>query len=45
MKYFLEIDETTPALEQSFKAAIKLKHELPTDRDENCTTFETFIFS
>ena len=31
MKYFLGIDETPPALERSFKAATRLKAELPTD--------------
>ena len=31
MKNFLDIDETSPALEQSFKAAFKLMSELPTD--------------
>ena len=31
MKNFLGIDETTPALEKSFKAATKLRRELPTD--------------
>ena len=30
MKYFLGIDETPPALERSFKAATRLKAELPT---------------
>ena len=31
MKNFLGIDETSPALEKSFKAATKLNRELPTD--------------
>ena len=30
LKNFLSIDETLPALERSFKAATKLKRELPT---------------
>ena len=31
MKNFLGVDKTPPALERSFKAATKLKSELPTD--------------
>ena len=31
MKSFLGIDRTAPPLERSFKAATKLKTELPTD--------------
>ena len=31
MKNFLDIVETPPALERSFKAATKLRRELPTD--------------
>ena len=31
MKTFLNIDKTPPALERSFKAATKLRCELPTD--------------
>ena len=31
MKNFLGIDETPPALDKSFRAATKLKHELLTD--------------
>ena len=31
MKHFLGVDKTPPALERSFKAAKKLKGELPTD--------------
>ena len=31
MKNFLGVDNTTPSLERSFKAATKLKGELPTD--------------
>ena len=31
MKSVLSLDETPSALERSFKAAIKLSHELPTD--------------
>ena len=31
MKKFLGVDKTPPALERSFKAATKLKSELPTD--------------
>ena len=31
MKNFLGVDKTLPALEKSFKAATKLKGELPTD--------------
>ena len=31
MKIFLGIDKTPPAIERSFKVAIKLKRELPTD--------------
>ena len=31
MKNFLGIDKTPPALERSFKAAAKLKNELPMD--------------
>ena len=31
MKKFLSVDKTPPALERSFKAATKLKSELPTD--------------
>ena len=34
MKIFLGVDKTPPALERSFKAATKLKHELPTDIDQ-----------
>ena len=33
MKNFLGIDKTPPALERSFRAAIKLRRELPTDLD------------
>ena len=33
MKTFLGIDETPPALEKSFKAATKLRRELPTDME------------
>ena len=46
MKYFLGTDETPPASEQPFKAATKLKRELPTDIEmEIVTTLTTFIFS
>ena len=31
MKSVLSLDETPSALERSFKAATKLRHELPTD--------------
>ena len=31
MKSFLGVDKTPPSLERSFKAATKLKGELPTD--------------
>ena len=31
MKRILSLDETPPALERFFKAATKLRHELPTD--------------
>ena len=31
MKSVLSLDETPPALERSFKTAIKLKDKLPTD--------------
>ena len=31
MKSVLSLDETSSGLERSFKAAIKLRHELPTD--------------
>ena len=31
MRIFLGIDKTPPAIERSFKVAIKLKRELPTD--------------
>ena len=31
MKNFLGLDETPPALERSFKAATKLKGDLPAD--------------
>ena len=31
MKKFLGVDKTPPALERSFKAATRLKGELPTD--------------
>ena len=31
MKNFLDIDETPPSLEKSFKAATKLRYELPTN--------------
>ena len=31
MKSFLDIDETPPSLEKSFKAATKLRYELPTN--------------
>ena len=37
MKIFLGIDETPPALEISFKAAIKLEHELLTDTEMKST--------
>ena len=33
MKNFLDVDKTPPALERSFKAATKLKGELPTDTE------------
>ena len=33
MKNFLGIDKTPPALERSFRAATKLRRELPTDLD------------
>ena len=44
MKYFLGIDETHTAVEWSFKAATKLKRDLPTKR-EKCTTYGSFVFS
>ena len=31
MRNFLEIDETPPALDRSFKTVTKLRRELPTD--------------
>ena len=34
MEIFLGVDKTPPALERSFKAATKLKHELLTDIDQ-----------
>ena len=33
MKIFLGIEETPPTLERSFKAATKLRRELPTDTE------------
>ena len=34
-----DIDETPSVLEQSFKAATKLKRELPTDLEKKIVTF------
>ena len=40
MKNVLSLDETPSALERSFKAATKLRHELPTDIDIECIPLE-----
>ena len=40
MKNFLGIDKTPPALERSFKAATKLKGELPIDLEMESITLE-----
>ena len=45
MKSVLSLDVTPSAFERSFKAATKLRRELPTDRDGKYTTYVAFAFS
>ena len=40
MKNLLGVDETSPGLERSFKAAIKLRSELPMDIEMNSISLE-----
>ena len=44
MKIFLGIDKTLPAIERSFKVAIKLKRELPTDIEMENIPLEELSF-
>ena len=43
MKTFLGIDRTPPALERSFRAATKLKSELPTDLEMESIPLEQLL--
>ena len=45
MKRVLNLDETPPALEGCFNAAIKLGRELPTGIDGKYTSGGTIVFS
>ena len=45
MKNFQGIHEAPPVIERSFKAATKLKFELPTDIEMETNTYETIIIS
>ena len=42
MKIFLGVDKTPPALERSFRAATKVKSELPTDLEIESILLDEF---
>ena len=44
MKIFLGVDKTPPSLERCFKAATKLKGELPTNLEMESTPLEELSF-